>query len=73
MPVLPEGVDWPISPLSGELLHFLFQIDCAALPNCTHSQRELLPRHGVRLFSMPLPPASGVQIGDPTVDMKIPP
>lgn len=47
LPVLPPGVDWPISPLSNEPVHFLFQIECAALPDCRHPHRPLLPDRGV--------------------------
>jgi len=47
LPSLPKGVDWPVSPLSREPVHFLFQVDMAKLPQCRHPHRQLLPEKGI--------------------------
>ena len=44
-PYLPAGTDWPRSPATGLPLHFLAQIDCAALPGPSP-----LPPDGLLLF-----------------------
>ncbi len=53
LPSLPEGVDWPVHPDTRRPLHFLAQVDLAALPDtplpgCPFG--AALPRRGMLFF-----------------------
>lgn len=50
LPGLPDGVDWPVSQVTGEPLNFLFQIACNALPAARNPARGLLPQSDLLLL-----------------------